>query len=176
MALWLILLALGILKVLISLVFSVAAVYFAIRFFDWLTKGIDEWKEIAKGNVAVAIYLAAFVFTVSLILEPGLSKLTTDISSFFSNGFALNILIWFTFDLLSLILTIIISSLVLYVAIHLIDYLSHGMKKFEQLKKGNVAVAIILAAILIAVGLVIRQGVSVLVELTDPFRFIIRIE
>ncbi|MEM4295820.1 MAG: DUF350 domain-containing protein [Candidatus Anstonellales archaeon] len=165
-------LVLSVLKIVLSLLFSVAAVYFAIRFFDYLTKGIDEWKEIAKGNIAVSIYLAAFIFTVSLIIEPSLGKLSLDIANIIDK-LSIAVLIFFVFDLLALVITIIISALVLYIALHLIDALSHGMKKFEQLKKGNVAVAITLAAILIAIGFIIRQGVSIIMDLLNPFNFFV---
>jgi uncharacterized membrane protein YjfL (UPF0719 family) len=161
------------LKIFLSLLFGVTAVYFAIRFFDYLTKGIDEWKEIKKGNVAVAIYLASFIFTVALIIEPSLGRLTGDISLLF-NKLTLAVLLIFVFDLLGLFITIIISSLVLLITIHLIDYLSHGMKKFEQLKRGNVAVAILLAAIILAVGIVIREGVATAFEILNPFNLLVR--
>ena len=45
-----------------------------VKVWDWLTP-IDEWEEIRKGNIAVAIVLAAliigFAIVVSVAISPG---------------------------------------------------------------------------------------------------------
>jgi len=40
----------------------------AIKVFDWLSRDIDEWEEIKKGNWGVAIILAAMIVSVGLVL------------------------------------------------------------------------------------------------------------
>jgi uncharacterized membrane protein YjfL (UPF0719 family) len=40
----------------------------AIKVFDWLSKDINEWEEIKKGNWGVAIVLAAMIISVGLVL------------------------------------------------------------------------------------------------------------
>jgi uncharacterized membrane protein YjfL (UPF0719 family) len=40
----------------------------AIKVFDWLSRGIDEWEEIKKGNWGVAIIIAAMIISVGLVL------------------------------------------------------------------------------------------------------------
>jgi hypothetical protein len=40
----------------------------AIKVFDWLSSGIDEWEEIKKGNWGVAIIIAAMIVSVGLVL------------------------------------------------------------------------------------------------------------
>ena len=52
----------------------VAAVSFAlamglaIKVFDWMSKGIDEWEEIRKGNWSVAMILTAMILSIGLVL------------------------------------------------------------------------------------------------------------
>jgi uncharacterized membrane protein YjfL (UPF0719 family) len=52
----------------------VAAVSFAfamglaIKVFDWLSKDIDEWEEIKKGNLGVALIFVAMILSVGLVL------------------------------------------------------------------------------------------------------------
>ena len=46
-----------VLKVLSALVLSANALYSGMGILDRLTSGIDEWKEIKKGNAAIAILL-----------------------------------------------------------------------------------------------------------------------
>jgi len=40
----------------------------AIKVFDLLSKNIDEWEEIRKGNWGVAIIIAAMILSVGLVL------------------------------------------------------------------------------------------------------------
>jgi uncharacterized membrane protein YjfL (UPF0719 family) len=52
----------------------VAAVSFAfsmglaIKVFDWLSKDINEWEEIRKGNIGVALILVAMILSIGLVL------------------------------------------------------------------------------------------------------------
>jgi uncharacterized membrane protein YjfL (UPF0719 family) len=52
----------------------VAAVSFAfamgmaIKVFDFLSKDIDEWEEIKKGNWGVAIIIASMILSVGIVL------------------------------------------------------------------------------------------------------------
>lgn len=55
---------------------SISCVQLAIRAFGWLNKEIDEEKEIAKGNVSVAIIMSAVILIVSMFMQQGVSSLT----------------------------------------------------------------------------------------------------
>jgi len=52
----------------------VAAVSFAfsmglaIKVFDWLSKDINEWEEIKKGNIGVALIFVAMILSIGLVL------------------------------------------------------------------------------------------------------------
>jgi uncharacterized membrane protein YjfL (UPF0719 family) len=40
----------------------------AIKVFDWMSKDIDEWAEIKKGNIGVALIFVAMILAVGLVL------------------------------------------------------------------------------------------------------------
>jgi len=52
----------------------VAAVSFAfsmglaIKVFDWLSKDINEWEEIKKGNLGVSLIFVAMILSIGLVL------------------------------------------------------------------------------------------------------------
>ena len=163
---------LGTIKVLVSLLFSVASVYFAIRVFDSITSEIDEWREIRRGNIAVSIYFGAVIFTFSLIIAPSLQDIYSDVSSL-TDSFSVAMLVLLGLDLVELILTIIIASIALYLTLLMIDAFSHNMRKFQQLKQGNIAVAITMSAILLGVGIIIREGVLSLASLLNPMNILV---
>ena len=40
----------------------------AIKVFDWMSKDINEWEEIKKGNLGVALIFVAMILAVGLVL------------------------------------------------------------------------------------------------------------
>ena len=40
----------------------------ALRLFDWSTSKIDEWEELKKGNIAVAILLGSIVLAIGHVI------------------------------------------------------------------------------------------------------------
>jgi uncharacterized membrane protein YjfL (UPF0719 family) len=40
----------------------------AIKVFDWLSKDIDEWEEIKKGNIGVAMIIVSLIIMVGLLV------------------------------------------------------------------------------------------------------------
>ncbi len=52
----------------IALLVAVLSLFLAIKVFDKLTKGIDEWAELKRGNMAVAIVLSAIIIAVAIMV------------------------------------------------------------------------------------------------------------
>jgi hypothetical protein len=50
----------GLIQLLISIIFAVLALYIGFAVLSKITKGIDEEKELAKGNAAVGIIIGTF--------------------------------------------------------------------------------------------------------------------
>jgi uncharacterized membrane protein YjfL (UPF0719 family) len=40
----------------------------AIKVFDWMSKDINEWEEIRKGNIGVALIFVAMILAVGFVL------------------------------------------------------------------------------------------------------------
>ncbi|MGC9363847.1 MAG: hypothetical protein ACP5FZ_04670 [Fidelibacterota bacterium] len=41
----------------------------AIKVFDWLSTSIDEWEEIKKGNIGVALIVISLILMVGLLVH-----------------------------------------------------------------------------------------------------------
>ncbi|HDP68156.1 MAG TPA: DUF350 domain-containing protein [Candidatus Marinimicrobia bacterium] len=41
----------------------------AIKVFDWLSTSIDEWEEIKKGNIGVALIIVSLILMVGLLVH-----------------------------------------------------------------------------------------------------------
>jgi len=149
----------------IGLLLAMGSVYLGIRMFDKLTEGIDEMKELQKGNVAVAILLGAIILSIASVVEGGVYGLAQSlIPGLTPMELAAAILI----GVVNLIVGVILAILSIYVAISMLDRITVGIDEFKELKRGNVAIAIIMAAVLLSVSFVIRGAVAAMASTLSP--------
>ena len=52
----------------ISLLVAVFSLFLAIKVFDKLTHGIDEWAELKKGNMAIALVMSAVIVSIAIMV------------------------------------------------------------------------------------------------------------
>jgi len=144
-----VLVGLAFVRLVLAIVFAVVALYIASYVLGRLTKDLDEWAEIGKGNVAVAVYMAGIFISVATIVAPGVIGLfvTLDI---------VGIVVGFV----QLILALALAVAAQYVGLSVLGKLTKGVKEWEELKRGNVAVGLMMAAVVIAIAAVVSQGVS----------------
>lgn len=64
-----------VLFLLLASVIGFIVIWFAMRTFFVLTKGIDELKEIKSNNIAIALVVAVLVLSASLLIEHGITTL-----------------------------------------------------------------------------------------------------
>ena len=149
----------------IGLLLAMGSVYLGIRMFDKLTEGIDEMKEIQKGNVAVAILLGAIILSIASVVEGGVYGLTQSIiPGLTSMELAAALLI----GVVNLVMGVILAVLSIYVAISILDKMTVNIDEFKELKRGNVAVAIMMGAVVFAVSIVIRGAVAAVASALSP--------
>jgi uncharacterized membrane protein YjfL (UPF0719 family) len=68
-------LAVQLIQILIGLLLSIVAIGTSLWVFTRLTGAIDEWAEIGRGNVAIAIMLGGVVIATSLIVSTALDAI-----------------------------------------------------------------------------------------------------
>jgi uncharacterized membrane protein YjfL (UPF0719 family) len=149
-------------QLIIGLILSIATIYLGISLLDVLTKGVDYWDELKNGNVAIGILVAAVVVSISLVVQSGVAGLNealfgieltspTVIISAINRNIA---------GISQVLIGIILAVVAIYLAIHILDKVAVNIELMEELKGGNVAVAIVTAGVLIAISFVIQAGVS----------------
>ena len=147
------LIALAIIRLILAIVFAVAGLYIASWVLGGLTKGLDEWEEIGKGNSAVAVYMAGIFISVAIIVGPGIIGLfrTLDI-------------VGIVLGFIQLVLALALAVAMQYVGLSFLGKLTKGLDEWAQLKKGNMAVGIVMAAVVVAIGTIVSQGVVSIIE------------
>jgi uncharacterized membrane protein YjfL (UPF0719 family) len=144
-------------QLVLSLAFAMGSVYIGLKLFDRMTEGIDEMAELKKGNVAVAILLGAIIFSIANVVEGGVTALMGSVTP----GLTLPVMAAaFVIGLVNLLVSLILAIITIYVALSILDKITVDIDEFKELKRGNVAVAIVMASVLFAVSFVIRGAVA----------------
>ena len=132
----------GVFQLLVAIVFAVVALYAGFLVLGWITKGIDEEKELAKGNAAVGVLVASVFIAIALVVQSGVSGLSVGINKALSIGILSGDgILTVVIAIVQLLLGIVLAVVAIYLAIYILDRLTKGVEEFEELKKGNVAVA-----------------------------------
>lgn len=136
------------------------ALYIGFAVLSKINKNIDEEKELAKGNVAVGIIVAAVFVAIALVVQSGVSGLSVGINKAISVGIlSVDGLLAIGVSIIQLLLGIVLAVGAIYLALNILDKLTKGVDEFEEIKKGNVAVALEMGGVIIAVAVIIQSGV-----------------
>jgi uncharacterized membrane protein YjfL (UPF0719 family) len=150
----------GLIQLVISIIFAVLALYIAFAVLGKITKGINEEKELAKGNAAAGIIVASVFVAIALVVQSGVSGISVGINKALSVGIlSVDGLLAVGTAFIQLILGIVLAVAAIYLALNILDKLTKGVDEFEEIKKGNVAVALMMGGVIIAVAVIIQSGV-----------------
>jgi uncharacterized membrane protein YjfL (UPF0719 family) len=151
----------GIFQLIIAVIFAVIALYIGFYIFGAVTRDVDEQKELAKGNVAFGIIVAAIFVAIGIVVQSGVIGISVGIDKAMAIGItSVSGLLVILIALVQLVLGVILAIASIYLAISILNELTREIHAFEELKKGNVAVALEVAGVIIAVALVIQSGVG----------------
>ena len=150
----------GLIQLIISIIFAVLALYISFAVLGKINKGMNEEKELAKGNTAVGIIVAAVFVAIALVVQSGVSGITVGINKALSVGIlSVDGLLAIGISLIQLLLGIVLAVGAIYLALNILDKLTQGVEEFEEIRKGNVAVALEMGGVIIAVAVIIQSGV-----------------
>ena len=144
---------LAFLRLVLSISFAVLGLYVASWVLGKLTKGINEWEEISKGNNAVAIYMAGIFLSVAIIMGPGILGLFRTME-----------IVGIALGFVQLIFALILAVAAQYIGLSVLSKLIKGVDTWDELRNGNIATAIVMAATVVAVGTIVAIGVKSIIE------------
>src|SRR3970040_659293 len=68
--------------ILLGGIIAFTAIYIALQIFIWLTKDLDELKEIKENNIAVGILLGIIIVSIALLLQQGVDTILNSLIPF----------------------------------------------------------------------------------------------
>jgi len=146
-----------VLQFIIGLALAMGSVYIGLKMFDKLTKGVNEWDEIKKGNIAVGIMLAAIIIAIATVVQSGVLSITKYIDPTKSLGvIGIGVLV----GMVNLLIAIAAAIVAIYIAVRVFDKITKDIDEMKEIAAGNVSVAVIMAGVLIAVSFVISAAVA----------------
>lgn len=151
----------GIIQLVIAIILAVVALYIGFSVLGKITKGIEEEKELAKGNAAVGILVASVFIAIGIVVQSGVAGVSKGLSAALNAGDLLSLqgILPIVLAIFQLILGIVLAIAAIYLALNVLDRLTKGIEEFEELKKGNVAVALEMAGVIITTAIIIQSGV-----------------
>ncbi|MDP2766729.1 MAG: DUF350 domain-containing protein [Candidatus Methanoperedens sp.] len=151
----------GIIQLVIAIILAVVALYIGFSVLGKITKGIDEEKEIAKGNAAVGILVASVFIAIGIVVQSGVAGVSKGLSTALEAKELLSLegIMPIVLSFAQLVLGIVLAIAAIYLALNILDKLTKGIDEFEELKKGNVAVALEMAGVIITTAIIIQSGV-----------------
>jgi uncharacterized membrane protein YjfL (UPF0719 family) len=161
-------LALALVKVIVEVVLLTVTVLLAVKIVNFLTKGFDEWKEIHKGNVAVAIYMAGIFISVGFIVQPGIKYFLDSLSLDLVGSQATQVLFAIEAGIIQLIVAFAVAIIVQFVALEMLKHIHRLMAEYnewDEMRKGNVAAGIIMGVILALIGILLSNAMSSILDL-----------
>ncbi|MBN1317642.1 MAG: DUF350 domain-containing protein [Anaerolineales bacterium] len=138
----------------VSIVLSALATYLGIWLFERFTRTIDEWEALREKNLAVGITLASVVVGLAIILQPAVSgmlpaasgRLALDMNSSMALVATLGLI------LVRAVLGIIIGIVAIRFSVWLFTQLTRNIDEMAELENGNLAVAVMLGGVILAVS------------------------
>jgi uncharacterized membrane protein YjfL (UPF0719 family) len=150
----------GLVQLIIAIIFAVLALYIGFFTLGKITRDIEAEKELARGNPAVGILVAAVFVAIALVVQSGISGLSVGIGKAASVGlFSLDGILAIGAAFVQLILGIFLAVAGIYLALNILDKLTKGVNEFQEIKKGNIAVALVMAGVIVSVAVIIQSGV-----------------
>ncbi len=164
-------LIIGLVQFVIGIGISTAAIFYGLRILDIMTAGINEWKEIQKGNVAVGIVVVAIIYSIAFVVQTGVMNFMNGVSpELLTPGMEEKLIIAVLVGVANLLLWLFSAIISLGIAVSVIKHATLGLKVNEELKSGNVAVALYTAGVLFAISFMVKaavEGISNAINIVD---------
>lgn len=167
----LILLISGLTQIALSFIIGVLFIYGAFKIFQKATKDIDDISELKNNNVAYSIMNGSVIFSVILIVKNSLEPAVTVLSNALRNPDTTFLTYAETAGIMlgHIVLSGALAFLCVYFALRFFMRLTRDLEEFEEIKKNNIAVGILVAVVIISMAIILQSGIQTLLDSLIPF-------
>jgi hypothetical protein len=132
---------------------------------------IDVKEEIVYNrNIGIAMVLSSFIWTIGQMCLESIKPIMNVWYNTLGSGFTFKSGLSFAVGILgSLINALIIGALTVFLSLKVLMIINKNIDEWEEIKRGNIAVAIVISITVIVVGMFFESIISYIV--TSIFRF-----
>lgn len=161
----------GLLEFSVTILISFILIFGSYRLFLILTPRFDEEHQLKKKNTSVGIILGSVLLGEAIVVKQAVYPVMAVIQIFVlgqERGIA-NFLKMIGLSVGYVVLAGILALVCILFSFWLFNRLTPKIDQYEEIKKNNLAVALFMAFFIVAVCLLISQGVSGLTKALIPF-------
>lgn len=154
-------------SVIISLVGSIVFITFLTR------RKIDVKEEIVYNrNIGIALVFGSFIWTLGHMCLESMKPIMNSWYSTFASGFTLKSGLSFVFGIVGALLNaLIIGAITVYLSVKVLMIINKDIDEWEEIKQGNIAVAIVIAVTVIVVGMFFESLIGYIASSIFSFIF-----
>ena len=160
----------GLFEFALLVVMSGLLIYLTYRLFIRANPDFDMENEIKNGNIAVGILVAAILLSASLILEKGLGAVVGMMRLQISAPLQSGLPLWQVILLVlgHLVMSMALALFTISLTLRLFGRLGRRISPGKELQKGNIAMGLLLAAVVLVAAFYVGEGVSALSKALVP--------
>ncbi len=159
----------GLVELLLSFVLGILVAFGAFRLFAKLTKDMDEVDEIRKNNVAVAVVLVSMVVSTGLVARSAIYPVIGALQTVLLEEPGLGAVAAVAARGLAYVLLSFAGAVgAIATGTKIFLRLTRDIDELAELRRNNVAVAIVLAGFILVMGLFLSRGVESLLTALMP--------
>ena len=160
----------GIVHLVLSFLLALIATFGSFRIFDKLTRDIDEVAELKANNVAVGITMGGMLLSSAIIMKTVSRPAISTLQVYLYEGITgLGVLKTIGFLAAYIAGAMVLAIAGVWTAVWCFMALTTKIDELAEIKKNNVAVAILLAVVLVIMGLFLADGISSFLKAVIPF-------
>lgn len=154
----------------LSVFLSIFMVFWSYKSFAQVQTSFDTEEELKKGNVAVALLLASLMVAASLIMKKSLYPVTSTITVYLSSPVDSGVPLWklIMYCLGHLLFGFVITVGSIELSLRVFEKLSADIDEDAEIAKGNTAIAVVMAGVILVTSSYLQEGVSSLTKALIP--------
>lgn len=154
----------------LSVFLSIFMVFWSYKSFAQAQTAYDAEAELKRGNVAVAILLASLMVAASLIMKKSLYPVTSSITVYLTSPADAGVPLWklVLYCLGHLVFGFVITVSSIEFSLRLFERLSTRFDEDQEIARGNSAIAIVMAGVVLVTSSYLQEGVSSLTKTLIP--------
>ncbi len=156
----------GLIELGIAFIASLFIYFISFKFFTLVTRKIDDVEEIFKNNVAVALLAVSFLFGIMICIQAAVGSSMDNLNVILNeeNLELSTILLSVARIIVFFVLAAIFAFLILWLALVFFTIFTPKIDEWEEIKKNNVAMAMVLGAFLVITSLFLAKPLATLLD------------